>query len=59
MLKTNGLGNLSPPTLELLQVYGLDISPRQVLNVSDQRIGILPGLFWEAHDEALEVRIGP
>jgi hypothetical protein len=47
------------PTLELLQVYSLDISAGQVLYMCDQRLGILLGSFWKRCNEVLEVRIGP
>lgn len=52
-------GGTLTPTLELLQVHSLDVSTRQMLDMSDQSVGRLSGLFWEARDEGLEVGIGP
>lgn len=49
----------SSPTLELLQVHSLDIPSRQILDMSKERIGVLPSLRWEPRNEVLKVRIGP
>lgn len=49
----------SSPTLQLLQIHGLDISTRQVLHMSEEGIGILLSLRWKPRNEGLKVRIGP
>lgn len=49
----------SSPTLKLLQVHCLYVSPRQVLYMSKERLGILPTLRWEPRNEVLKVRAGP
>ena len=49
------------PTLELLQIDGLDVSLRQIAHMSEQRVSIGPGFCREAGiaEEDLKVRIGP
>jgi len=47
------------PTLELLQIRGLDVSTHQIRYVGQQRLGIQPRLFGEVGDGILEGRIVP
>jgi hypothetical protein len=58
-VRSQWLGNLSSPTLELLQVYCFDVSTRQVLYVGQEGVGIASGLLWEPRNEGLKVGVGP
>jgi hypothetical protein len=43
----------------LLQVHSLDIAPREILDMENQRIGVFFGVIRERRNEVLEVGIGP
>lgn len=57
--KENGRLVHGRPTLELLQVYSLDVSTGQVLHVSEQGFGVGPRLFGKRRNQVLESRIMP